>query len=81
MSADESPDPQLTETMVASDAVFDGVLLHVRRDTVRLPDGSLAKREFMSLAVDANALALMRRIKAEFDPDGILNPGKLLPQM
>ncbi len=41
----------------------------------------LAKRDFMSLAVDANALALMRRIKAEFDPDGILNPGKLLPQM
>ena len=40
----------------------------------------LAKRDFMPLAVDANALALMRRIKAEFDPDGILNPGKLLPE-
>ncbi|HEX5124225.1 MAG TPA: FAD-linked oxidase C-terminal domain-containing protein, partial [Rhodanobacteraceae bacterium] len=39
----------------------------------------LAKRDFMPLAVDASALALMRRIKAEFDPDGILNPGKLLP--
>ncbi|HEV7491461.1 MAG TPA: FAD-linked oxidase C-terminal domain-containing protein, partial [Rhodanobacteraceae bacterium] len=40
----------------------------------------LAKRDFMPLAVDANALTLMRRIKAEFDPDGILNPGKLLPE-
>jgi D-lactate dehydrogenase len=40
----------------------------------------LAKRDFMPLAVDANALALMRRIKSEFDPDGILNPGKLLPE-
>jgi D-lactate dehydrogenase len=39
----------------------------------------LAKRDFMPRALDANALALMRRIKAEFDPDGILNPGKLLP--
>ncbi|HVV95787.1 MAG TPA: FAD-linked oxidase C-terminal domain-containing protein, partial [Rhodanobacteraceae bacterium] len=39
----------------------------------------LAKRDFMPLAIDAHALALMRRIKAEFDPDGILNPGKLLP--
>jgi D-lactate dehydrogenase len=39
----------------------------------------LAKRYFMPLALDAQALALMRRIKAEFDPDGILNPGKLLP--
>jgi D-lactate dehydrogenase len=32
----------------------------------------------MPRAVDANALALMRAIKAQFDPDGILNPGKLL---
>ncbi|MCF7222074.1 FAD-binding oxidoreductase [Marilutibacter chinensis] len=39
----------------------------------------LAKREFMPQAVDAPTLALMRAIKAQFDPDGILNPGKLLP--
>jgi len=30
-------------------------------------------------AIAANALALMPAIKREFDPDGILNPGKLLP--
>ena len=47
MSADNNDDAQLRETMVASDAVFDGVLLHVRRDTVRLPDGTLAQREFV----------------------------------
>ena len=40
----------------------------------------LAKREFLDKALDANALDLMRRIKAQFDPDGILNPGKLLPE-
>ncbi len=39
----------------------------------------LAKCEFMPRALDATALALMRAIKREFDPDGILNPGKLLP--
>ena len=39
----------------------------------------LAKRDFMPQAVDAPTLALMRAIKATFDPDGILNPGKLLP--
>lgn len=39
----------------------------------------LAKRAFMPRALDAQALALMRAIKREFDPDGILNPGKLLP--
>ena len=40
----------------------------------------LAKRDFLDQALDANALALMRAIKAQFDPDGILNPGKLLPE-
>jgi D-lactate dehydrogenase len=39
----------------------------------------LAKREFMPQAIDAPTLALMRRLKTAFDPDGILNPGKLLP--
>lgn len=39
----------------------------------------LAKRDFMPQAVDAATLALMRQLKAVFDPDGILNPGKLLP--
>jgi ADP-ribose diphosphatase len=38
-------DAHLIETRVSSEAVFDGKLLHVRRDTVRLPDGSLATRE------------------------------------
>jgi D-lactate dehydrogenase len=41
----------------------------------------LAKREYMSLALDANTLTLMRRIRSQFDPDGILNPGKLLPDV
>ena len=39
----------------------------------------LAKRDFMASAIDAPTLALMREVKAVFDPDGILNPGKLLP--
>jgi D-lactate dehydrogenase len=38
-----------------------------------------AKRDFMTQALDASALQLMRGIKRAFDPDGILNPGKLLP--
>lgn len=38
-----------------------------------------AKRDFMAQAIDAPTLELMRGIKRVFDPDGILNPGKLLP--
>ncbi|MDQ2703003.1 MAG: FAD-binding protein [Pseudomonadota bacterium] len=39
----------------------------------------MAKRDFMQQAIDAPTLALMRQVKAAFDPDAILNPGKLLP--
>jgi D-lactate dehydrogenase (quinone) len=39
----------------------------------------MVKREFMPLALEASTLGLMRNVKTAFDPDGILNPGKLLP--
>ncbi len=39
----------------------------------------LAKRDFLALAMDAPTLAAMRAIKQAFDPDGLLNPGKVLP--
>jgi len=44
---DPTSDRHLIETAVASEDVFRGVLLHVRRDTVRLPDGKTATREYI----------------------------------
>jgi len=37
----------LTETTIRSDQVYDGVLLDVRRDEVRLPDGETSGREWI----------------------------------
>lgn len=37
----------LNETPITSEAVYDGVLLHVRRDEVRLPDGGESVREWI----------------------------------
>lgn len=37
----------LTEHFVSGDLVFDGTLLKVRRDNVRLPDGSQGTREYI----------------------------------
>lgn len=39
----------------------------------------LEKRAFVAREIDPSTIALMRRIKEQFDPLGILNPGKVLP--
>lgn len=39
----------------------------------------IEKRDYLGLAIDPVTLALMRRIKAQFDPQGILNPDKIFP--
>ena len=36
----------LEETQLSSEAKYDGTLLHIRRDTVRLPNGQTATREY-----------------------------------
>src|SRR5438477_12540359 len=40
-------DAHLIEIRVSSETVFDGALLHVRRDVVRLPNGKPATREYV----------------------------------
>ena len=37
----------LTETTIDSEKIFNGSFLHARRDTVRLPDGTQTKREYV----------------------------------
>ena len=43
----EASERHLEETRVDGARVYDGALLHVRRDTVRLPDGATATREYV----------------------------------
>jgi len=38
------------------------------------------KREIVALEIEPETLSIMRQIKDDFDPRGILNPGKLFPQ-
>ena len=37
---DHDHDASLTETRIGSETVHEGSFLHVKRDTVRLPDGA-----------------------------------------
>ncbi|HEY0562290.1 MAG TPA: FAD-linked oxidase C-terminal domain-containing protein [Methylophilus sp.] len=39
----------------------------------------MAKRPFVSREIDATTMALMKQLKLTFDPNNILNPGKLFP--
>lgn len=38
-----------------------------------------AKAKYLPLELDPQTIALMKRVKAAFDPQGILNPGKIFP--
>ncbi len=37
------------------------------------------KKLYLSLELSADEIALMKRVKAAFDPHGVLNPGKIFP--
>lgn len=90
-TADQEPSAaHLVESMATSEAVFDGKLLHVRRDTVRLPDGMLATREYIihpgavlvvpvlpdgRLVVERQYRYPLGRVMIEF-PAGKLDPGE-----
>jgi glycolate oxidase len=37
------------------------------------------RRKYLPLLLDGNHIALMQRIKRAFDPELILNPGKIFP--
>ena len=82
--------PHLTETGLDSELVFSGKLLRVRRDRVRLPNGTEATREYVvhpgaSLVIpvlDDGTLVLerqfrypVRRVMLEF-PAGKIDPGE-----
>ena len=90
MTADSRDDSHLIETKVSSEPVFDGKLLHVRRDTVRLPDGKLATREYIvhpgavlivpvlpdgRLVIERQYRYPLDRVFIEF-PAGKLDPGE-----
>ncbi len=73
----EDPD-EMTRAGVALSAVFD--LVVALGGTLSGEHGvGLEKRDFVDRELDPVALRLMRAIQRQFDPKGILNPGKGLP--
>ena len=69
---------QSARAAAALEAVFDTVIALDGQVSGEHGIG-LVKRELLARALSPQAMALMRAIKAQFDPDGLLNPGKVLP--
>ncbi len=46
-NGENTMDEDLIETRVGSEDIYDGKLLHVKRDTVKLPDGNETTREWV----------------------------------
>lgn len=94
MNGTSKPDsgsrPDLEEVSVQAEHVFDGCFLRVWRETVRMPDGALAQREYIKHSGAVMVIPLlddgrvlmerqwrtpMRRVMIEF-PAGKLDPGE-----
>lgn len=85
-----SSDMHLCETQVDSEEMFKGELLQIRRDTVRLPDGAHATREYVvhpgAVAIvaltDDNRVVVERQYRYAVDrvmvevPAGKIDPGE-----
>lgn len=70
--------PELAQAEMCLQAVFDLVLQ--LGGTISGEHGiGLVKRDFVNREITPNTLALMHALKRQFDPNGILNPGKALP--
>ncbi len=71
---------EMSRATTCLDAIFSLVL--ALEGTLSGEHGvGLAKRDFVHRELDPVALRLMHGIKRQFDPKGILNPGKTLPPL
>src|SRR5690606_13061467 len=75
---DERDDEEMRRVAQAIDAIFASALRH--GGTLSGEHGiGLLKLPYMTDAIDAQTMRAMRLLKQAFDPDNLLNPGKLLP--
>jgi FAD/FMN-containing dehydrogenase len=73
---DVNDDATRRKVAAAEQALFEGVVALEGSVTGEHGIG-LSKARFLPLEVSAPTIELMKRVKAAFDPHGILNPGKI----
>lgn len=77
MKPDEMPKEAFLEQCHGTDEVLFG-LINAHRGSISAEHGiGLLKKPFLRFSRSPAELALFKRIKQAFDPDGLLNPGKI----
>ena len=73
----DSPD-EIARAHQAERALFEGVV--ALEGSISGEHGiGFSKAPYLSLELSPEEIALLKRVKAAFDPNGILNPGKIFP--
>jgi glycolate oxidase len=76
--ADPAKEGEIGRAHAAEQALFEGVV--ALEGAISGEHGiGFAKARFVPIGLSPDEIALMKRIKAAFDPLGILNPGKIFP--
>jgi glycolate oxidase len=71
-------DDEMRRAHEAERALFEGVV--AMEGSISGEHGiGFVKAKYLSLELDPQTIALMKRVKAAFDPEGLLNPGKIFP--
>jgi FAD/FMN-containing dehydrogenase len=69
---------EIRRTHEAEDELFRGVV--ALEGSISGEHGiGFSKMKYINLELSPQTIDLMRRVKAAFDPNGILNPGKIFP--
>ena len=70
--------PPMARAQAAVKELFEGVI--ALEGSISGEHGiGVAKKQYIGLELSDDVIALMKRVKAAFDPHGILNPGKMFP--
>ena len=70
---------QMENAQYCLDEVF-ALVLHLDGTLSGEHGVGIEKRDFIDREIDPITLDIMRRIKSQFDPNGILNPNKIFPE-
>ena len=75
LMVDPADDAEMARAAMAERELFEGVV--ALEGSISGEHGiGFAKAKYLALELSPETIALMRRVKAAFDPNGILNPGK-----